>query len=278
MKLTNQYSYPASLVRAVEQSIYRPEPGHFGVTSIAGPPLIHTLRRTRWDDITVDVDEFVRALFGTAWHAYLDRYSGDDLSEIAWQYQTRGVVVRGKSDLYHGGGIIDDHKTCSSWSFIFGTDDWERQLNLYSLLAQKNGYPVNELYINAFILDWSQYDAMKRKRDGYPTHRFYRIRVPHWTQEKQEAYLNERLDDHLNNPERECTPEEKWAKPDQYAVMKEGRKTAMRVLDTEAEALAWIDKQKKDKGKLSITHRKGGCKRCEEYCLVRSVCPFRSVT
>jgi hypothetical protein len=52
--------------------------------------------------------------------------------------------------------------------------------------------------------------------------------------------------------------------------MKKGRKSALRVLDTEQEAKNWVDNT--GKGEY-IEHRKGKYTRCEGYCSVAEFCP-----
>jgi hypothetical protein len=64
-----------------------------------------------------------------------------------------------------------------------------------------------------------------------------------------------------------CTPEERFNRGDKFAVMKNGRKTAMRVLDSMEEAELWMA----DNGGDSIEIRKGEDKKCKEYC---SACEF----
>ena len=63
---------------------------------------------------------------------------------------------------------------------------------------------------------------------------------------------------------------ERRASPDKRAVMKKGRKSAVRVLDSEEEAqkLAMDDKA------LYGEVRKGASKKCEGYCPCREFCGF----
>ena len=68
-----------------------------------------------------------------------------------------------------------------------------------------------------------------------------------------------------------CTAEERWADADKYAVMKNGRKTAVRVFDTliEAENCA---------GELGnshyVEHRPAVSRKCGKYCLCKDFCNF----
>ena len=70
-----------------------------------------------------------------------------------------------------------------------------------------------------------------------------------------------------------CTPEERWHKEDTYAVMKEGRKSAVRVFKTHGDAQAYIDSKMLD-NKHSIVKREGTDNRCENYCNVNKWCPY----
>ena len=69
----------------------------------------------------------------------------------------------------------------------------------------------------------------------------------------------------------ECTEKERWAKPDTYAVMKKGRKSALRLLPTEEKAKQFMKDYKVSKD-LSIDFRKGVSTRCEGYCEVSQFC------
>ena len=85
--------------------------------------------------------------------------------------------------------------------------------------------------------------------------------------EHQEAQANYDLFD----KEQLCTPEEQWAKPDTWAVKKKDAKRAVRVFETEQEA---IDHSMLHEGiKYIIEHRKGELTRCQgNYCGVSEFC------
>ena len=75
-----------------------------------------------------------------------------------------------------------------------------------------------------------------------------------------------------------CTPEERWSTPTKWAVMKEGRKTAVKVCATEEEAQSFIDDLEKDKDKHTIEVRPGIDKKCEDYCPCASFCSYYKET
>ena len=72
----------------------------------------------------------------------------------------------------------------------------------------------------------------------------------------------------------ECTPEQRWATPTKWAVMKEGRKTAVKVCDTEEEALNFIEELEKDKDKHYVEQRRGIDKKCSDYCACCEFCSY----
>jgi hypothetical protein len=73
----------------------------------------------------------------------------------------------------------------------------------------------------------------------------------------------------------ECSDEERWTKPDTWAVMKKGAKRAVKVFDNNKDAvdhmLAMIPKSLLV-GQYHIQERKGGRTRCENYCSVADFC------
>ena len=61
-----------------------------------------------------------------------------------------------------------------------------------------------------------------------------------------------------------CSDDSTWTTETTYAVMKEGRKTAIRVFNTKEEADSLVYKT----GCYYVEERKGQHKKCEKYCLV----------
>jgi hypothetical protein len=222
------------------------------------------------------VDDFILSGFGTAWHQYLSKFIPEArvYSEQTLQMECEGTIISGTPDVRSSAGAIDDYKVTSAWSFVFAKPEWEQQLNVYSLLAESNGFPISRLTIHAFLRDWSARNAMLYKPD-YPDRPFYSVSIPLWSMERRKQFVQERLADH-NNGLRPCTPEERWQRETTWAVMKQGTKRALRVLDTEREALTWLNSHTSNKENVHIECRPGACRRCEDYCFVRSVCEFRN--
>lgn len=195
-----------------------------------------------------------------------------------------GIEVVGKPDIYYPEvGIIEDWKVTSVWSFLLGEKkDWERQLNCYAwgkrkqIIEAELDNKITKLTIHAILRDWQKSKMLRD--DDYPRIPFISKDIPLWTFEKQEQYIKDQLEYHRMSEPAECSSEDKWEKPTTYAVMKKGRKSALRVLDSMEKAENWkADKQglePKGSNGLSIIKRPGECTRCLNYCPVRAVCEF----
>ena len=134
--------------------------------------------------------------------------------------------------------------------------------------------PVKSVRICALIRDWSRRDAMHKA--DYPQAPIQVIEIPLWSMEKTEAYIKERINLHRDSKVNadwneeliECTEEERWIRSTTYAVKREGRKTAIRVFETEQEAK---DLAEKEKGFVEV--RKGEAVRCTgNFCGVAQWC------
>jgi hypothetical protein len=91
-----------------------------------------------------------------------------------------------------------------------------------------------------------------------------------------EKFIKEKIADieaNENTPDSElkgCTPDERWSKGDTWAIMKTGRKTALKVCKTEEEAKSLLA----ELGGTNIEFRKGEDVRCSSYCNVCEWCPY----
>ena len=198
------------------------------------------------------------ALLGTSVHYILEKGAPEDsFGEESLSADIGGITIIGKSDLYHNKGI-EDWKVTSVYSFQLGMKpEWKAQQNLYRWLWKENGFPVEKLTINAILRDWLKSKMLADS--NYPRIPFQSVRVAIWDYHSTIKYILERIELHNQNSPLECTPEEKWARPTTWAVMKKGQKRAKRVLNTEKEAEEWMCNQKD----LFVEERKGLNVRCE---------------
>jgi hypothetical protein len=298
MKITNKLGLPQALVDAVSQ---RPPSGNYSASMLTKSPRMVQLARRHSGEMEQDVADMIWAIFGTAVHKVIETAEPPQSDKFLWfrkpvwlraiiayiktrktikeRYQkielSNGQIVSGIADLYHD-GKISDWKTVSVWSYIYFDGrkllDYEAQLNTYALLYELAGYPVRQLEIVMLFRDWQR---SKAKYDiEYPQHQVQRVPIKLWPAEKTEAYLLERtnlFESHKDTPDSElplCTDAERWARPGKFAVMKKGRKSALRLLDTIEQAEEWKEKNGGD----SIDQREGQpWVRCE-YCNAAQFC------
>jgi hypothetical protein len=220
-------------------------------------------------------------LFGTALHNVLEHHqeSESELKEERLHIPVNGYILSGKPDLYdYATCKITDYKTASVWKIIYESfDDWRKQTLIYSYMMRQYGFPVHQAEIVAFLKDHRKAEA-KRKADypKLPVHPV-KFRFDESDFADIEGWLHERMglvkqlellpDDELPI----CTQEERFNDGDKFAVMAKGRKTALRVLDSESEAQAWMAANKKGD---SIERRKGEDKKCADYCFCNQFCNY----
>jgi len=71
-----------------------------------------------------------------------------------------------------------------------------------------------------------------------------------------------------------CDDEERWAKPDKYALMPNANSArARKLFDSRVAAFTWAkDPANKVKDGWIVDHRVGANTRCENYCIVSEYC------
>jgi len=278
MVITNKLGLPAPFV-SMAQSDYTLAPNEYRVTSLLKGVRETILERRHGDKIERDVSDMIWLLFGTAVHSVLESHeeSADEFKEERIKIQIGDYVLSGKFDLFNAvTGTVTDYKTASVWKVIYQTfDDWRRQTLIYCYMLRQIGFDARCAEIIAILKDHSKADA-KRKAD-YPQFPVQKITFD-FTEEdfvECEEWLKSKFRDISlaeNLPDVElplCTPEERFNSGEKYAVMKKGRKTALRVLNNEAAAVEWIH----ENGGDFIEMRKGTDKKCIDYC---SACDFCS--
>lgn len=274
----NSKNLPEYIVNAVNKN-YKPKPNRISVTSLVDPPLIRTLLIKHWDELEDDAKDKLWMLHGTALDDYLKKHSRWGLTNIKIELPFDDVIVVAKPDYYNVlDGTLADIKDTSVWNLKEVKKAYECQLNVYDWMMNKVAphLRISSLQIHGFARDWRKNEKIRYHH--YPNIPFEILLVNRWDTQEQLDYIDAQLKDHKLNPDRECTPEEKWQKSNTYAVMKKGRKSALRVLDSEQEAKDWMAAKKQGD---NIVKRPGSCIRCgdkknEGYCPVSSVCKYRS--
>lgn len=280
MKITNNLNLPESFVKMAE-SDYQYKSKQYSVTSLLKGIRETILERRYHNEIEQDVSDMIWLLFGTAVHSILDHQEEgeDEFKEEYLIIDIGDYKLSGRFDLYNAKTkTVTDYKTCSVWKMIYGDfEDWRKQLLLYAYMLRQIGLPVSQGEVVAILKDHSKGQAKVKK--NYPelpvkkvTFNFTDIDYEEtdlWIKEKfNEIALAEQMpDDELPI----CTLEQRFNDGDKFAVMKKGRKTALRVLDSMEKAEQWMEKN--SKGDF-IETRKGEDKKCKDYCRVNKFCSY----
>ena len=280
MKITNKFGAPQTLVNLAMRDPYSKGNADISVTGLIGSPRISILQSRHDSEMTRDVSDMLWALVGSALHVVAER--GADSEHIAEErlFATiDGWTISGGIDVQltdDGGTALSDYKFTSVWAVMNTKPEWEAQLNCYAWLMRKSkGVIVNKLSIHALLRDWARHSV--GVKHGYPLSAIHTVDIPVWSSVKQDLYIMERvalhkaakqandLDAQLEN----CTDTERWMREDKYAVMKAGRKSAIRVVDTGVEA---AEVSSKNPGSY-VQLRKGEPVRCTgDYCGVSRFC------
>ena len=281
MIITNKYNLPEAFVKAIQNSRHNADKCLSATTLLKGTKEI-ILTDRHFDEITVDAADEVWALFGTAVHTILEHQEDEAFKEESFSVGVFDYKVTGKVDRYDmKNETIEDWKTASTWKVIYKDfDDWKKQGLIYAYLLKQSGLNVRHIRFVALLKDHSKTEA-KRKPD-YPQSPVYIYEFDVNPDELTgiEALIKAKVLEVSCNAEKAdddiagCTPSERWSTDPKFAVMKEGRKTAVKVCDTEEEALNFIEELEKDKDKYFVEERKGVDKKCEDYCPCAAFCSY----
>lgn len=269
--LTNKLGLPEAIVNAIRNDGYTRGASDISVTGLIAPPFQRRLMQ-RVDTIE-DVSQRIYAVLGQGVHTLLERAyteEKDCFVERRLFMPCEGWTVSGQLDVYER-GVIRDWKITSTYSRE-GKREWVEQLNLLRLLCVENGHPVHALQILCIFRDWNK---SKVGEFDYPPAQVGVIDVPLWTLEEARAFMAERVRLHQMEDPPACSDDERWFSGNRWAVMKKGRKRAVRVLDSEEDARARVEAEGKDH---YIEYRQGEYRRCNGYCSVAHACPVMNDT
>ena len=284
--ITNNKGFPMALVKAVENDSYSKGRADRSVTGLLAPPRQAALKDIHEDDLTEDVADRTYALYGQLIHLLLERAGEQDrnaLTEERMFTEVEGWTISGQTDTItlteEEGWVVSDYKFVTAHKFkrdysgeLVMPPEYERQLNMYGHLLRENGFKVEGLKIVAIYRDWSKMEA---RRDGnYPQLGAETHDVKLWSADEAREFMAERVRLHqaAENDLPECTDEDRWAKPDKYALMSTPTSVrARKLFDTEVGAVTWAYENKIKEGWV-VDHRPGVNTRCENYCLVSEYC------
>jgi DNA-binding Lrp family transcriptional regulator len=277
MLVTNKHNLPQSLVNAVTTERHNKEGSVSATTLLQGVKQI-ILTERHWDEIEDDVSDRVWALFGTAVHKLLEECNPNAFTEEKFEVERGPKTVTGQVDLYDmEEKTITDYKTASVWKIKFQNfDDWRRQGLIYSWLLKQEGLEVKRCRFIAMLRDWTKGEAQRNA--DYPQSQVYEyvFDVTEKDLSEIEIFINDKVLQIIENEKKSddeiapCTGEERWETETTWAIKKVGRKTALKVCHTKAEAEELLPKL----GGTEIEERKGQSKRCTDYCLCNKFCNF----
>lgn len=273
MQVTNRLGLPQALVDAVTNDTYSKGNADISVTTLVGKPLRAVILEQRHaDKITEDVAERIWALYGQVAHGILERGNTENrMVEKRMFAVIDGITVSGQMDSFDFlGGCLTDYKFVTAHKFKGDQvpAEYEKQLNAYAHLLRANDFDVKKLEIVGLLRDHSK--PLARRDATYPQLPVVRVDVPLWPREITAKWLTERVAAYkaAHDELPLCSNEERWCDGDKWAVMKEGRKTAVRVYDREEHAVEHV----KESSLLRIDHRPGEPKRCAMYCAAAPFC------
>jgi hypothetical protein len=267
MNITNVHGLPEALVKAVKNDSYKGG-GDISVTKLIDSPQIRLLSKKHHEVMVEDVSDRIWALMGQAVHHVLERSAEEHaVIEERFYMDVDGWKLSGAVDR-----LIPSQKVIQDWKFVStykadGDESWTKQLNILRMLAKANNIEVDKLEIIAIFRDWQR--AVAKRDQDYPQTIVKIISVPVWSDDEAMAYIRERIALHQKadaGESVECTDQERWMAQTTYALMKEGGKRASKVALTKEELGVPA------KG-YEIVERKGGYRRCEEFCAVSQFCP-----
>ena len=286
MKYTNKHNIPIEIIRAVENDSYSKGDSVKSITGLLQPPQISILNEEHSDKITQDISERIWILLGQSVHSILERANENELDTLTEErmYATvYGWRISGQTDsISLEDNTLKDYKVTSAWTVMNALKDekpeWAQQLNCYGWLAKQSGKTIDQLNIIAISRDWSKFQY-ERSGGDYPPAPVTVINIPMWTDEEQQNFIEERVSLHqdaeaeflISGTLPPCSDEERWKKEDTYRVVKAGRKSALRVLDSQKKADKYMSGHKDEKN-LSVELALGKSVRCESYCPVADFC------
>jgi hypothetical protein len=281
MKITNKTKLPQIVEDWAAYDSYDRGTADFTATELIKPERILGLERRHKDEIEVDVTDLVWRMSGQAKHVIFERVAQQNperyIAEQRYTMAVAGTVISGQLDLYdRETETLFDYKEAKVWKQIFGEDDeeWTAQANINAFLCYHIGnHEVKHLVNIVLFKDWSMRQAQRDK--NYPQQPIRAWRLDLWNLNRTLQYIQQRVSLHkaaLGNGDLPlCSPKERWQKPSRWAVMKQGKKTAVKLFDSQLEASAFVQ-EASDYKVLSVEERKAEDTRCMFYCDVWNFC------
>lgn len=296
MKFYDPYNLPKPLFEALAKDEYS-STGDYSTTTLLNPPRIYFLTKRHIDEISVNIMSRYFSMRGTALHKTIEGIEVPGaIIEKRFEIEVANKIISMQPDYVYPYEIIDgtthyclmDHKEVFVSNIKYGIkEDHKKQLNIYAYGLRKKGIYVDKLILNQFIRDWSYTDS-KFKKD-YPAVPLLPVEVELMSDNDILQYLETRIElfENVKNLQDKelpkCTAEERWAKPDSYAVVYDDScKSPGRAVKGgawfEEKALAdqfLLKREATGKTNAIVQYRRSESIRCErEYCDCKNFCDF----
>jgi hypothetical protein len=270
--VTNKLNLPQVIIDCLVDDDHEYQPNRYSVTELINPPRLIMLKRRH--EVEEDASDMVNQLFGDAFHAYLKSHDKSEYAEYKMEELVGDCTLVGIIDKYADYTVID-YKTTTTYKIIVqDLSDWRLQGLMYAWLLRRKGLYTAKIQFIAFLKDWQSSKA--KYDDTYPQSQVYvyELDITATDMIEIDTFIYDRIATLVaceNVPDDElplCTPEERWSTKTKYAVMKKGRKTAVKVCDSIEDAQAYGDG-------YEIETRVGRDRRCDEYCERRMYCNYK---
>jgi hypothetical protein len=174
--------------------------------------------------------------------------------------------------------VLRDYKFTSVYTSGKTKPEWEAQVNIYAWMWRQHGFPVDRAQLVLLYRDWRKREFERSQSYPIPVEI---VDVPLWTDQdvlakvtycvRGHQYAETLADDEITI----CTPEERWERGGAWAVMKRGRKSAVKLCETEEQAQAVLtDLAASQRGDFYLEQRAPEQVRCLYFCNVRPFCVF----
>lgn len=312
MKLTNNTGLPQIYINAVTNSQFAMSaPESFGVTTLLRPPQAVQLGRLHWDEMEEDVVDRLFQLQGTMRHLLLERAAGPgDIVEEFFQLSisppfpipVAALLVKCVIDHIDQAGLLTDYKNTSVFNIKealqYGPDsDWIKQVNMNRWIYEQSrkDFPdmfghmprITKMQIIAESRDWRRGEA-RNDTQNYPR-QVETFNIPFMADSEIQKFIYDRVCLHaaarFRNELPPCTDEERWMKPQVFAVMKQGGKRAIKLhkshddadkhadeLQVSAGVFVKGDKSGQPKETYFVVDRPKEYPRCQDYCSASPYC------
>jgi hypothetical protein len=284
MNITNIFGLPEALVSFASEE-YEYEPKVYRATSLLKGYKEIMLTRKFYNDVSVDVSDLIFQLWGSAVHLILEQQPSNNTVKEERLYMKFGdYTLTGKFDEYEPDNhLLRDYKTTSVYKIVYKNyDDWKKQGQIYAMLMEHNNNLVDKFEVVAFLKDHSKNSARYSK--DYPILPVHKIlfdiskedisNINEWVSLRfKQIEIFESMDHNEIPP---CTEEERWTREPTYALMKEGRKAALKVEKTEHALWVWAENNLKDSElqSVKVERRPGSDVKCESYCIYNQFCNY----